>query len=150
MCKVGLFYLRVSWCLALVGCHPFPFASNDGNPSAIHPRWHLEDRAAVARCLEGYSLSDGVGVEQTAPGRLRKITIEEKLAGLGARAREDGKLVDGSGKEIRFFAHYTGGAQLPASCFAAEREALEELKKHYTVIEISYWPGKENGAPSPP
>jgi hypothetical protein len=68
------------------------------------------------------------------------ITIAEKLHDLNATCRE-GKLVDGSGREIRFFwwgpcgGMYRGPEQMMA-IHEQESKELADLQSKYTVIQI--------------
>lgn len=65
------------------------------------------------------------------------LTVKKKLIELRARCRK-GKLVDGKGREIRFFRISCWGN--PPEDYLEiqkrESEALAELKKHYSVIEF--------------
>jgi hypothetical protein len=82
---------------------------------------------------------------------LHRVTVEEALAELGARAGEDGTIRDRTGKEIRFWRNPLSGRGTPWSPGEADavREELENLKKNYTVIEFDYYPGQETGARPP-
>jgi len=114
-------------------------------PHPVYPP--LADREIIARALPSpYQLSDGVEVVTVGHfNRLRKVTIEEKLASLGAKVVA-GKLVDRDGWEI-FFWH--SGSIGPAVDLGKIHEQFENLKRQGTVIEIKYWPGAENGIPPP-
>lgn len=72
-------------------------------------------------------------------------TVEKRLNELKARYEKD-KLVDGNGKEIRFFEPFCRGVsagfeQDQADQMAWEKE-LAELEKKYTVIVLSCDPRK--------
>ena len=67
------------------------------------------------------------------------ITVAEKLASLKAHCKK-GKLVDGAGKEIRFF-HLTGCWGNPPDNYQEilenQNKELTRLRKRYTVIEMT-------------
>jgi hypothetical protein len=67
------------------------------------------------------------------------MTVAQKLASLKARCKR-GKLVDGAGKEIRFF-HLKGCWGNPPEGYQEilDKQAgeLATLKKRYTVIEMT-------------
>ena len=69
----------------------------------------------------------------------KKITVKQKLIELKARCK-NGKLVDRSGKEIRFY-RLTGCWGNPPADYQEilERQSkeIESLKKQYTVIEMT-------------
>ncbi len=67
------------------------------------------------------------------------VTVEQKLVELKARCRR-GKLVDRSGKEIRFYRLAGCWGNPPADyreILERQRRELEKLKKRYTVIELT-------------
>jgi len=67
------------------------------------------------------------------------VTVAEKLASLKAHCKK-GKLIDGTGKEIRFF-HLTGCWGNPPEDYQEildeQSRKLAQLKKRYTVIELT-------------
>ena len=67
------------------------------------------------------------------------VTVAEKLASLKARCKK-GKLVDGAGREIRFF-HLTGCWGNPPDNYQEilenQNKELTRLRKRYTVIEMT-------------
>jgi hypothetical protein len=65
-----------------------------------------------------------------------RVTVEEKLARLGAYSDAPGVIRDGTGKEIRFF-HHQDVAAHPDPAFTPPPNELPELKQRFTVIEIS-------------
>ena len=70
---------------------------------------------------------------------LKKITVEEKLIQLKASCKK-GKLVDASGREIRFYRLEGCWGNPPADyqeILQKQSEELEKLKKQYTVIEMT-------------
>ena len=70
---------------------------------------------------------------------VKKITVGQKLAELKARCRR-GKLVDASGKEIRFFKLIGCWGNPPADyqeILQKQSDELEKLRKRYTVIEMT-------------
>lgn len=75
---------------------------------------------------------------QTAEKTQQPMTVGAALRKVGALCRE-GKLVDGSGKEIYFF-HRIGCWGNPPDDYlerlARQAQEIEELKKDYTVLEI--------------
>ncbi|HWN99760.1 MAG TPA: hypothetical protein VNS63_10865 [Blastocatellia bacterium] len=75
----------------------------------------------------------------TAAGEAKRITVEQKLMALKARCKK-GKLVDDSGKEIRFYRLVGCWGNPPADyqeILARQTEEIEKLKKQYTVIEMT-------------
>ena len=92
--------------------------------------------------------SDIVSAERVGdPPQVHKVTVEDKLAQLGARCNE-GKLVDAEGKEIRFYRLHCFGAptSFAMEALRQERAELDALKDKYTVIEMTCSP---SGAPTP-
>ena len=67
------------------------------------------------------------------------ITVAEKLASLKAHCKK-GKLIDGAGREIRFF-HLNGCWGNPPEDYQEildeQSRKLAQLKKRYTVIEMT-------------
>lgn len=93
------------------------------------------------RCLpSGIKVADVVSAQLAKPGRTaNKITVDQKLAEMKARCKR-GRLVDASGKEIRFY-RLTGCWGNPPADYqeilARQAEEIEKLKKQYTVIEMT-------------
>jgi hypothetical protein len=70
------------------------------------------------------------------------VTVRQQLSKLKARCRR-GKLVDRRGKEIRFYRLAGCWGNPPADyleILEGQRRELEELKKKYTVIELTCQP----------
>ena len=87
-------------------------------------------------CLpEGPKSTDVVSYREKRKSGDGYITIEDKLVELKARCKE-GKLIDGKGREIRFFKFACYGN--PPSDYEElrhkELEELEKLQKKYCVI----------------
>ena len=102
----------------------------------VDARNDVGDIAAQFECLpEGYKSTDVVSYRQKRKGGEGYITIEDRLVELKAHCR-DGKLVEGKGKEIRFFKFACYGN--PPIDYEEQRqkelEALEKLQKKYCVI----------------
>jgi hypothetical protein len=79
----------------------------------------------------------------------KKITVKDKLAQMKARCQK-GKLVDAAGREIRFYRLVGCWGNPPADYLEIldnQQHEINELKKHYTVIEISCNP---SGSPRIP
>jgi hypothetical protein len=93
---------------------------------------HLVNRPSISRVMPA-GVQFGDYVEHGPLGH--KVTVEEKLARLGAHVR-DGKLYDVTGRPITFFRHYDGGMQPPAGMLEQMDAELKRLKKDHTVIEI--------------
>jgi hypothetical protein len=93
-------------------------------------------RSARINCLpEGFALTDVVSYQRSASGKEDHITIEQKLAELKARCKR-GRLLDGKGREIRFFRPACFGNP-PADyeeIRQRESEELARLQKDYNVI----------------
>ena len=68
----------------------------------------------------------------------KQITVKQKLLEIRARCKK-GKLVDPAGKEIRFYRLAGCWGNPPADyleIMAQQQRELDEMKKHYRVIEI--------------
>jgi hypothetical protein len=91
------------------------------------------------RCLPSGIKSTDVVSAQSIKSEIKKITVKEKLTELKARCKK-GKLVDASGREIRFF-KLTGCWGNPPvdyqEIMQRQNEELEKLRKRYTVIEMT-------------
>lgn len=75
---------------------------------------------------------------QSPEGTVKKVSVRESLKTLKAKC-VNSKLVDGKRKEIRFFRHECWGNP-PADYLEIQqrqRADLAELKKKYTVIEMT-------------
>jgi hypothetical protein len=103
---------------------------------------------------EPYSgcLTEGIQLQEivTAPlsdsaANDKKATVKQTLQLLKARCRK-GKLVDGTGKEIRFF-RLIGCWGNPPDDYEAQlrkqAEELDRLRKKYIVVEISCDQGQD-------
>ena len=101
---------------------------------------------SLAACLPA-DIKLGDVVEATSSGYangrpvgLHKVTVEQKLNELEATCNSDNKLVDGNGKQIRFY-HLTGCWGNPPfnyqDILRKQREEINKLKEQYTVIEIT-------------
>lgn len=96
-----------------------------------------EDRwKEIEACLpEGIVLSHGLAQGTSAP------TVKDKLVELQAYAK-DGKLYDGSGKEIRFLHRVSLGSYFSKETrerhIREQNEEFERLRKEYSVIELTY------------
>jgi hypothetical protein len=101
---------------------------------------------SLATCLPpDIKLSDVV--EATSSGHandqsvgLHKVTVEQRLNELKATCNSDHKLVDGNGKQIKFY-HLTGCWGNPPQGYQdilrKQQEEINKLKEQYTVIEIT-------------
>ncbi len=68
----------------------------------------------------------------------KKITVKDKLVAMKARCQK-GQLVDAAGREIRFYRLAGCWGNPPADyleILESQQNAINELKKRYTVIEI--------------
>jgi len=95
-------------------------------------------------CLpESRQLTDIVSVEGFADNpeeasKLKRVTIAQKLGELQARCDDNDLLVDGEGREIRFFdLRFCGGPNPPEEMVREYREELEALEEKYTVIGMT-------------
>ena len=95
-------------------------------------------------CLPNDVKADDVVSIQTVASRsggeeVKKITVKQKLIELKARCK-NGKLLDRSGKEIRFY-RLTGCWGNPPADYQEilqqQSTEIESLKKQYTVIEMT-------------
>ena len=70
--------------------------------------------------------------------KLKRVTVSQKLAELQARCDDNDLLVDGEGREIRFFdLRFCGGPNPPEEMVREYREELEALEEKYTVIGMT-------------
>ena len=79
---------------------------------------------------------------------VKTVTIEQKLAQLKARCQNQ-QLIDGSGKEIRFYqlvGCWGNAPQNYADILQAQEEKIKELEQQYTVITMTCNP---SGIPYP-
>jgi len=79
-----------------------------------------------------------VNSERVVPKRGRAVTVKQLLIEIKARCRK-GKLVDGSGLEIRFYRLIGCWGNPPADyqeMLERQNNELNSLKKKYLVIEI--------------
>ena len=111
-----------------------------------------QEESTSLTCLpESRQLTDIVSVEGFAntpeeASKLKKVTISDKLGELQARC-DNNLLVDGEGKEIRFFnLQFCGGAQPPEEMVRRYTEELKALEEKYTVIKITC---NQGGIPHP-
>lgn len=93
------------------------------------------------QCLpDDTKLTDVVSASIAKPGaESKKTNVEETLIAIKARCKK-GKLVDASGKEIRFYRLTGCWGNSPADyqeILSRQTEEIEKLKKRYTVIEMS-------------
>lgn len=93
-------------------------------------------------CLpEGIKLDEAVSaprLKSPAKAADQKVTVKEILLHLNAHC-ENGKLVDGAGREIRFHRLVGCWGNPPEDYqeqLAQQQEELQRLKKKYTVVEI--------------
>jgi len=100
---------------------------------AEQPRW----QACLAQDLK---LSDVVSVERDKHGvAVKKQTVNDQLKNLGARCR-NGKLIDKRGKQIYFYRLTGCWGNAPSNyleILEEQRKKLRELRKHYTVVEMT-------------
>ena len=108
-------------------------------------------KAPCCACLpKGIQSADVVtaGFNPSMKKAKQTITVAEKLASLRARCKR-GKLLDGAGKEIRFF-QLTGCWGNPPDNYQEilerQNKELNKLRKRYTVIEMTCNP---SGVPIP-
>jgi hypothetical protein len=92
-------------------------------------------------CLpEEIKPSDVVSSQPVGSSKVvKKVTVKEKLIQLKASCKQ-GKLVDATGKEIRFFRLEGCWGNPPADyqeILQKQSEELEKLKKRYTLIEMT-------------
>jgi hypothetical protein len=93
-------------------------------------------------------VSAALAVSSNGSGTVKTTTVRQKLNQLRAHCRH-GKLVDSRGKEIHFY-HLTGCWGNPPADYLKimqrQEDELKELKKKYTVIEMTCNP---SGIPLP-
>lgn len=104
--------------------------SNSNVSSCLPPKIKLTD--IVSAELISFSASNGYTI--------KKVTVAQKLSELQASCAASGKLVDGTGREIYFY-QLTGCWGNPPfnyqDILAKQRQELEQLRQHYTVIEMT-------------
>jgi hypothetical protein len=106
----------------------------------------LRDPGAVTACLPpGITFSTVAEyrptgtmsrVKNTMERDYTEITVAQKLAEIGVRSKA-AKLYDASGREIRFFKGYGGGAKPPPQMIQSLKEERRRLESLYTVIELA-------------
>jgi len=95
----------------------------------------------LENCLpSGTTMGDIVSITRVeSTNTMKKITVEQKLDEIKARC-ESGKLVDGAGKQIRFYQLQGCWGNPPADyreILAQQEKELEKLRKEYRVIEMT-------------
>ncbi|MHB8628420.1 MAG: hypothetical protein ACYDBJ_12940 [Aggregatilineales bacterium] len=94
--------------------------------------------ASLSTCLpSGTKLTDVVSV---SAGGANAITVEQTLNKLGAYCTADNKLVDQSGKEIRFYRLTGCWGNAPENyqeILRQQADDIAKLKQQYTVIEMT-------------
>lgn len=95
-----------------------------------------------APCLpKGTALEEVVSTAKLKPATgaaTRNVTIKERLKQIKAHCKK-GKLVDGSGREIRFYRLVGCWGNPPEDYqeqLAHQNQELQRLKKKYSVVEI--------------
>jgi hypothetical protein len=102
---------------------------------------HTRDDESISSkfdCLpEGFKSSDIVSYRQKQKGSDARVTIENRLIELKARCKE-GRLVDGKGREIKFFrfACYGNPPSDYEEIAQKEHEEFDKLQKDYTVVVL--------------
>jgi hypothetical protein len=94
----------------------------------------------IASCLpKGIKLSTPLNFVSGEPTNAKNETVGSRLKRLGANVR-DGKLYDASGKEIRIHVRHFDGTygsnQDADKAMEWHRKEVQELEKHYTVVEV--------------
>jgi hypothetical protein len=103
---------------------------------------YLYEKPGLERSLpNGVAMTDYVEHDWTG----YRVTVEEKLARLGAYSDAPGVIRDGTGKEIRFYNHKDSAAHPDPAFNPPPPDELPELKKRFTLIEI-----KHETVPAPP
>ncbi len=115
--------------ILLLGSAPSAQPTPGGTPTAS---------AALNACLPaGRKLTD---VVSTGAGGANAITVEQTLNTLGASCTADGKLVDRTGKEIRFYQLVGCWGNPPENyldILKKQADDIAQLKQQYTVIEMT-------------
>jgi hypothetical protein len=105
-------------------------AGNSNINSCLPPNIKLTD--IVSTELISFSAANGYTV--------KKITVAQKLTDLQASCAANGKLVDGTGREIYFY-QLTGCWGNPPfnyqGLLAKQQQELQQLRQQYTVIEMT-------------
>ena len=106
-------------------------------------------QSPLAKCLPpDVKLNDVVeaSIVGHANGQ-HKVTVEGKLNELKATCDRDNKLIDASGRQIVFY-HLTGCWGNPPADYREllekQREEINKLKQHFTVIEMTCNPSGTN------
>ncbi len=103
-----------------------------------------KNQESLQDCLPpDIKLSDIVSTEDAKPGKetgaIKQISVRDKLTEMKARC-DPGKLVDRTGREIRFYRLAGCWGNPPADYLEIldqQSKELERLKKQYTVIEMT-------------
>jgi hypothetical protein len=108
-------------------------------------RAHAHTPPRPPACLPAdVKADDVVTVEQRGSGRApARITVEQRLKKMKARCRR-GKLVDRSGREVRFYrlaGCWGNPPQDYREILGRQQRELDDLKRRYVVVELSCNPG---------
>jgi hypothetical protein len=136
MARLRVLFALAVFFAAVSGCNPFVGSSIEIPPD---PKPILADRDAVAKCLPSdvklstRSWFGGIGG--------RWVTVEERLAEVGAHVDQDGELRDFDGKQIRIDRDIGESPYiLQPEPSPEEREAQEKAQKefdaHWRVIAV--------------
>ena len=101
-----------------------------------------------SRKLTDVVTTDGIAAKPEEADKIKKVTIADQLTDLKASC-ENNLLVDGSGKEIRFYQLTGCWGAAPANyqkTLAHQRAEIEALQAEYTVISMTCNP---EGIPFP-
>lgn len=94
--------------------------------------------SSLSACLPaGRKLAD---IVSASTGGTNTVTVEQTLNALGAYCTPDNKLVDRSGKEIRFYQLIGCWGNPPENyqeILKNQADAIAQLKQQYTVIEMT-------------
>ncbi|MDJ0676782.1 MAG: hypothetical protein QNJ36_15625 [Calothrix sp. MO_167.B42] len=131
-------FLNYAWlCLIFCSSHSLAACQKPLEITCLPPERQLTDIVSA-------TLSSGIFGNNT----VKTVTVEQRLAKLRAHCQKD-RLVDRSGKEIRFY-QLTGcwgnAPQNYADILQAQEEKIKELEQQYTVIPITCNP---SGIPYP-
>jgi hypothetical protein len=134
----------------VVGCTQTPVVPPTPEPAPVIARLAPADYETIAKHLEKtHSLGEAVDVTWDSRKRCRAVSLEEKLANLGAHMAE-GKLVGRDGREIFIWTPPpASGTPVGPEHYEPYYRQLKEWKQKGTVIEIHYWPGRERGERPP-
>jgi len=113
-----------------------------------HSCWANDRFSCLPANMKSIIVSAEKRSDSSGHSTIKEVTVEERLIEMGVRCKR-GKLLNKEKREIRFY-KLTGCWGYPVKgaqeILQKQDEEIRELKKKYSVIEITCWP---SGGPRP-